>query len=195
LSVSKPELILILGGARAGKSALAEELAASYGPHVLYVATAEIKDNEMRARVQTHRARRPDTWTTLEAAADVGGALLAEELAADAVLVDCITLLVTNRVLAYGGDQEVLDPAAEEAADAAVSAEIEALLKAHARLGLPMVVVSNEVGLGLVPPYPLGRLYRDVLGRANQRLAAAADRVYLVVAGLPVTLKGGEQDH
>ena len=191
--MSKPELILILGGARAGKSAFAERLVADYGPHVLYVATAEIKDDEMRARVQTHRARRPPTWTTLESPIGVGPALMGARSAADAVLVDCITLLVTNLVLAYSGEDEMVDAAAEEAADASVSAEIEALLKAQAQLGLPMVLVSNEVGLGLVPPYPLGRLYRDVLGRANQRLAAAADRVYLVVAGLPMTLKGGEQ--
>lgn len=190
--MSKPELTLILGGARAGKSAFAERLVADYGPQVLYVATAEIKDDEMRARVQTHRARRPSTWTTLEAPTGVGAALLEARPVPDVVLVDCVTLLVTNLVLAYSGEEEIVDAAAQEAADASVSAEIEALLKAQAQLDLPMVLVSNEVGLGLVPPYPLGRLYRDVLGRANQRLAAAADRVYLVVAGLPMTLKGGE---
>ena len=191
--MSKPELILILGGARAGKSAFAEGLVADYGPHVLYVATAGIKDDEMRARVETHRARRPPTWTTLESPIGVGPALLEARSTTDAVLVDCITLLVTNLVLAYSGEDEMVDAAAEEAADASVSTEIEALLRAQAQLGLPMVLVSNEVGLGLVPPYPLGRLYRDVLGRANQRLAAAADRVYLVVAGLPMALKGGER--
>jgi adenosylcobinamide kinase/adenosylcobinamide-phosphate guanylyltransferase len=191
--MNKPALTLILGGARAGKSAFAERLVADYGPKVLYVATAEIKDDEMRARIETHRARRPPTWTALEAPTGVGAALLEARPAVHAILVDCVTLLVTNLVLAYSGEEELVDAAAEEAADASVGAEIEALLKAQAGLELPMVLVSNEVGLGLVPPYPLGRLYRDVLGRANQRLAAAADRVYLVVAGLPMTLKGGEQ--
>jgi adenosylcobinamide kinase/adenosylcobinamide-phosphate guanylyltransferase len=189
--MSKPELTLILGGARAGKSAFAERLVADYGRCVLYVATAEIKDDEMRARIEAHRARRPPTWATVEAATRVGAALLEARPAPDAILVDCITLLVTNLVLAHSGEEEMVDAAAEEAADAAVNAEIEALLKAQAQLGLPTVLVSNELGLGLVPPYPLGRLYRDVLGRANQRLAAAADRVYLVVAGLPMALKGG----
>ncbi|GAB4542561.1 MAG: bifunctional adenosylcobinamide kinase/adenosylcobinamide-phosphate guanylyltransferase [Anaerolineae bacterium] len=189
---NKPELTLVLGGARAGKSDYAEQLVAGYGPRVLYVATAEVKDEEMRARVQMHRARRNTSWTTLEAPAQVGAALLAARPAADAILLDCLTLLVTNLVLAYAGDEEMVDPVDEEAADAAVAAEIEALLKAQTQLGLPMVVVSNEVGLGVVPPYPLGRLYRDVLGRANQRLAAIADRVYLLIAGLPMTLKGND---
>jgi adenosylcobinamide kinase/adenosylcobinamide-phosphate guanylyltransferase len=189
LEVNQPELTLILGGARAGKSAFAEQLVADCGPRVLYIATAQVKDEEVRARVQAHRARRPPTWTTLEAPTDTGVALLSLRPAADAILLDCLTLLVTNLVLAHGGEEEMVAPAVEEAADAAVSAEIEALLKAQAQLGLPMVVVSNEVGLGVVPPYPLGRLYRDVLGRANQQLAAAADRVYLMVAGLSMTLK------
>jgi adenosylcobinamide kinase/adenosylcobinamide-phosphate guanylyltransferase len=184
-----PELILVLGGARAGKSAYAEQLVASYGPRVLYVATSEAKDKEMRARIRVHRARRSPTWTTLEAPMSVGAALLAAQPIADAILLDCLTLLVTNVVLAHGGEAAE-GVAAEEVADAAVTAEIEELLKAQAQLGLPMVIVSNEVGMGLVPPYPLGRLYRDVLGRANQRLAAAADQVYLLVAGLPMTLKG-----
>ncbi len=181
-----------MGGARAGKSAFAEQLVADYGPRVLYIATAEVKDEEMRARAQAHRARRPTTWTTLEAPTDIGAALLSLRPNADAILLDCLTLLVTNLVLAHGVEQEeMVNPAIEEAADAAVSAEIETLLKAQVQLGLPLVVVSNEIGLGVVPPYPLGRLYRDVLGRANQQLAAAADRVYLMVAGLPVVLKGG----
>lgn len=189
--MNQPELCLILGGARAGKSTYAEQLVTGYGPRVVYIATAEAKDKEMRARAEAHRARRPTTWTTLEAPTDIGAALLSLRPSADAILLDCLTLLVTNLVLRHSGEEEMVDPAVEEAADASVAAEIEAMLMAQARLDLPLVVVSNEVGLGLVPPYPLGRLYRDVLGRANQQLAAAADRVYLVVAGLPMTLKGG----
>jgi len=189
--VNQPELTLILGGARAGKSAYAEQLVTGFGPRVLYVATAEVKDEEMRARAEAHRARRPATWTTLEAPTDIGAVLLSLRPSADAILLDCLTLLVTNLVLRHGGEEEMIAPEVEEAADAAVAAEIGALLKAQAQLHLPMVVVSNEVGLGVVPPYPLGRLYRDVLGRANQQLAAAAHRVYLMVSGLPMTLKGG----
>lgn len=189
--MADPELILILGGARAGKSAYAEQLVRDYGSHVLYVATAEAKDEEMRVRVEAHQAGRPATWTTLEAPVNVGQALLHALPVADVVLLDCITLLVTNVVLAHGGEAvENMAHQHEAAIQAAVTAEIDSLLAAQQQLGLPMVAVSNEVGMGLVPPYPLGRLYRDVLGRANQRLAAAADRVYLLVAGLPMSLKG-----
>jgi adenosylcobinamide kinase/adenosylcobinamide-phosphate guanylyltransferase len=190
--VADPELILVLGGARAGKSAYAEQLARDYGSHVLYVATAEAKDEEMRARVKVHQAGRPTTWQTLEAPMGVGQSLLRAAPVADVILLDCITLLVTNVVLAHGGEvAEDMAHQHEAAIHAAVTAEIESLLAAQQQLGLPMVAVSNEVGMGLVPPYPLGRLYRDMLGRANQRLAAAADRVHLLVAGLPISLKGG----
>jgi adenosylcobinamide kinase/adenosylcobinamide-phosphate guanylyltransferase len=192
--VADPELILILGGARAGKSAYAEQLVRDYGSRVLYVATAEAKDEEMRARVEAHRAGRPATWRTLEASTNVGQTLLNSSPVADVILLDCITLLVTNIVLAHGGDvaEETIAPEHEAAIQSAVTAEIDSLLAAQQQLGWPMLVVSNEVGMGLVPPYPLGRLYRDVLGRANQRLAAVADRVYLLVAGLPMSLKGDE---
>ncbi len=187
--MKQAELVLVLGGARAGKSAYAEQVIASYGQRVLYVATAEVKDDEMRARIQAHQASRSTAWKTLEVPLNVGQALLDARPSADAILLDCITLLVTNVLLAHGG--ETPEDASDEAVvEAAITNEIESLLSAQRRLKLPMVVVSNEVGLGLVPPYPLGRLYRDVLGRANQRLAAAADRVYLLVAGLPLTLKG-----
>ena len=186
--MKEAELVLILGGARAGKSAYAEQLIAGYGQRVLYVATAEVKDEEMRARIEAHQASRSTAWKTLEISLNVGQALLDARPSADAILLDCITLLVTNVLLAHGGETPE-DPLDEAAVQAAVTNEIESLLTAQRQLKLAMVVVSNEVGLGLVPPYPLGRLYRDVLGRANQRLAGAADRVYLVVAGLPLTLK------
>jgi adenosylcobinamide kinase/adenosylcobinamide-phosphate guanylyltransferase len=188
--MADPELTLVLGGARAGKSAYAEQLAAGYGPRVWYVATAETQDDEMRARAAAHRAQRPAGWTTLEAASRVGAALLAAPIRADAIVVDCLTLLVSNIVLAQPApDAEVVSREAERQVSAAVLAEVEALLQAQRQLCLPMVVVSNEVGMGLVPPYPAGRLYRDALGRANQRVAAAASRVVLLVAGLPITLK------
>ena len=187
--MSEHELTLVLGGARAGKSAFAEQLAASYGRQVLYVATAEIKDDEMRARIALHRAQRPADWQTLEVTHQVGATLLARRPTADAILIDCLTLLVSNILLSCVAPDAPTQEG-EEQANAALSAELEVLLRAQAELQRPMVVVSNEVGLGLVPPYPLGRLYRDLLGRANQRMAAAADRVYLLVAGLPLTLKG-----
>jgi adenosylcobinamide kinase/adenosylcobinamide-phosphate guanylyltransferase len=184
----KPELILVLGGARSGKSTYAEELAAHLADRVLYVATAEALDEEMRARVISHRARRPESWQTLEASLDVGQALeaYAAGRSVDLVMLDCLTLLVSNAILSGGPD--VPEPDSEEAWTI-VQAEINALLAAHRRLGLPLIIVSNEVGMGVVPPYSLGRTYRDCLGWANQALARVADRVILMVAGLPVDAK------
>jgi adenosylcobinamide kinase/adenosylcobinamide-phosphate guanylyltransferase len=192
MAMAKAELSLILGGARAGKSIYAENLAAEYGPRVLYIATAGAWDDEMRARVIAHRAQRPATWPTLEAPTGVGAALLAARPAVDAILLDCLTMLVSNVIFSHPAltDAPDAEPAAHEPElTRAVLAEVDALLAARQTLGLPLVVVSNEVGLGLVPPYPLGRLYRDILGRANQRVAAAADYACLLVAGLPLVLK------
>ena len=177
-------LILILGGARSGKSALAETLARRLGREaVLYVATAEAGDAEMAERIVRHRAQRPATWRTLEQPLNVAPAILEQASAAAVVLLDCMTLLASNVVLAAGDDGK--------AAEAQLQQEVDALVAAIAHLDATFIIVSNEVGMGLVPPYPLGRVYRDALGRANQRLARAADHVYFLVAGLPLTLKGG----
>lgn len=181
------ELILIMGGARSGKSSYAEKLAAGFGPVVLYIATAEAGDDEMAARIAKHQRERPATWRTLESPVGVGAALARVETRPSAVLLDCLTLLVTNVLLAH-------EDKSPEEVDALVQTEIEAIVAAQRHLQAPLLVVSNEVGLGLVPTYPLGRLYRDVLGRANQRLAAAADRVLFLVAGLPLAVKGAVPD-
>jgi adenosylcobinamide kinase/adenosylcobinamide-phosphate guanylyltransferase len=175
-------LILILGGARSGKSDYAEKLAAELGQHVLYIATAEIGDEEMARRIAAHRLARPTAWQTLEAPRDIGSALARVKDAPEVLLLDCLTLLVSNILLALEAE-----PAA--AIEAAVQVELEALLAAQNRLDAALIVVSNEVGLGLVPPYPLGRVYRDILGRVNQYLAAQAKRVIFMVAGLPMTIK------
>ncbi len=181
----KSRLILVLGGARGGKSTYAQNRAEEIGGSaVLYVATAEALDDEMKARIAVHQAERPAGWRTLEAPSLIGAPLAEEARGVTVVLVDCLTLLSSNALLASGDD-----PTTEQA-EAAVAAEVDALLGALETSDATWIVVSNEVGLGLVPPYPLGRAYRDALGRANQRLAAAADEVYLLVAGLPLTLKG-----
>jgi adenosylcobinamide kinase/adenosylcobinamide-phosphate guanylyltransferase len=179
-------LILILGGARSGKSSHAENLAAQAGGAVLYVATAEAGDEEMARRIAHHKASRPAHWRTLEAARKVGAALLKAGGEERIVLLDCLTLLANNVIA--GSDQELDEGGAQEALDV----EVEALLQAYEDRGGLWLIVSNEVGLGLVPPYPLGRAYRDALGRANQRLAAAADEVLFMVAGLPLVVKGGD---
>jgi len=185
---SEPSLTLILGGARSGKSTYAEALAPKLGQRVLYVATAEALDDEMRVRVAVHQSRRPPDWRTLEAPLNVGAALCAKPGAGDVdmILLDCLTLLVSNVILSGGPDAPEPDV---EAAWTMVEAELEALLEAQLQLGAHLIIVSNEVGLGLAPPYSLGRTYRDCLGRANQTLARLADHAVLMVAGLPVDLK------
>lgn len=188
MAKDSPTLTLILGGARSGKSTYAEAMASRLGPKVLYVATAEALDEEMRARLTLHRSRRPPEWPTLEAPLDVGAALLTHPDAtdADAILLDCLTLLVSNVLLSGGPGAPEPDV---DAAWAKIQIEVDGLLDAHHRLGIDLIVVSNEVGLGVVPAYSLGRTYRDCLGWANQALARVADRVILMVAGLPVDLK------
>ena len=184
------QLILLFGGARSGKSSYAEALATQLGDRVLYVATAQAGDEEMQARIEAHRQARSRTWRTVEAPTHVGQAIRAALAAdpVDVVLLDCLTLLVSNAILRDLAE-DALDSVDEEAARRRVESELDELLDALAASDPPGIVVSNEVGLGLVPPYPLGRVYRDLLGWANQRIAAAADRVYLMVAGLPVDIK------
>lgn len=176
------QMTLILGGARSGKSTFAEKMAREQGGSVLYVATAVPFDDEMRLRITRHRAERPSHWQTLEAPTQTGAAI-AQAPVTDLVLLDCLTVLANNIIA------PMPEPFDGEAAEAALNAEIDALLAAYAASEAEWIIVSNEVGLGIVPAYPLGRIYRDTLGRANQRLAAAADKVLFMVAGLPMVVK------
>jgi adenosyl cobinamide kinase/adenosyl cobinamide phosphate guanylyltransferase len=177
-------LFLVLGGARSGKSAYAQRLAQELGgSRVLFVATAQAWDAEMAQRIAQHQQERPAAWRTLEAPHQVGPAIARQLDNATVVLVDCLTLLVSNALFGLG---ESPDPAA---AAAAVETELTALLQTCQESPAICIVVSNEVGLGLVPDNPLGRLYRDLLGRANQTLAVQAEAVYFMVAGLPVDVK------
>ena len=169
-------LTLILGGARAGKSTFAQQLAAK-GERVLFVATAEAGDQDMAERIEAHRASRPAEWDTLEEPLDLVGALAPVVDRYDTVLLDCLTLWVSNLLLQA------------EPAGADIPAEVGKLLEAYERATPDWIIVSNEVGLGVVPPTELGRAYADELGRANQFVAAAADDVYFVAAGLPLNLK------
>ena len=173
------ELILLLGGARAGKSAAAARLAQA-GRRVLFIATAEALDEEMRRRIAAHRARRPSGWDTLEEPLDpvVASAPILERY--DTVVLDCLTLWVSNLLL-----RQVDDSGAE----AAILDATGALLDLIHRSSATWIVISNEVGLGVVPPAPLGRAYRDILGRVNQLVAARAGKVYLMVAGLALEMK------
>ena len=181
-------LILITGGARAGKSTFAEKLATSLAGDggACYVATAEPLDDDMAARIAAHRAARPAGWLTIEAPRGVTDQLAAHggpAVTCGAVLIDCLTLLVSNILLAHPESAGVAEAWPE------VEAEVDGIIRFARTAATSTLVVTNEVGLGVVPPTKLGRTYRDLLGKANQRLAAAADSVYLLVAGIPVTIK------
>jgi adenosylcobinamide kinase/adenosylcobinamide-phosphate guanylyltransferase len=188
---STPRLILILGGVRSGKSAFAEQLAASSGQSVAFIATATAGDDEMRARIARHRASRPAHWHTVEEPFDLAGAVQHAAALADVLLLDCITLWLSNYLSRQGETNDREIGASSPLFDAAAMQEIQNLLAALASLDpcKTLIVITNEVGLGIVPAYPLGRLYRDTLGLVNQRLAEAAQRVYLLIAGIAVDIK------
>ena len=187
---SPKQLIFVLGGARSGKSAFAEQLArdpsTGSGGRVLYVATAEALDDEMRRRIDIHRRQRPAGWDTLEEPLALATALDSRLRGNDGgreydtCLLDCLTLWISNQLLARESDpnaeHEILTAAGE-------------LLEVYEQSPATWIVVSNEVGLSVVPASPLGRAFRDIQGRVNQMFAARADRVYLMVAGLALDLK------
>lgn len=175
----KRQLILILGGARSGKSAFAEKLARR-GRRVLFLATAEARDQDMKRRIAAHRQRRPAGWDTLEEPLDLVAALRPVLDRYDTILLDCLTLWVSNLLL------ERQDHAVTESRIQDSARELMNLIEeSHAS----WILVSNEVGQGIVPSSALGRVYRDALGRVNQVAASRADRVYLMTAGLALELK------
>lgn len=175
-------VILVTGGARSGKSAFAQRLAQQAGGDaVTFVATATATDAEMETRIAAHRAERPAAWRTVEAPRTAGQAIALAQT--DAVLLDCLTLLVSNTLLAHADEGEA-------ATHAAVRAEVDVLLEAAGRRAGTLVVVTNEVGSGIVPAHALGRWFRDTAGWTNQRVASVADEVYLLVAGVPLRIRG-----
>ena len=188
LSVKAGELVFILGGARSGKSRQGAALATAAGGPVLFLATGRADDGEMTDRIARHRRDRPAAWRTVEQSRGLAGVVLAAG-PDTTVLLDGLGDVATEYLLAASGQVEDLSPERLAAIESDLDGEVDHLVDAQRRAGIHLIVVSNEVGLGLVPPYPLGRYYRDILGRANQRLAAAADRVLFMVAGLPLTVK------
>jgi adenosylcobinamide kinase/adenosylcobinamide-phosphate guanylyltransferase len=172
-SAELPRLSLILGGARSGKSGYAETLVSSLPPPWIYVATAEALDREMRERIEYHRNRRDERWKTADAPRDLPETIQRLADVHQPMLIDCLTLWLSNCLLASLDLQEANDR----------------LITALERAPGPVVLVSNEVGWGVVPDTPLGRRFRDEQGRLNQRVANIADRVVMMVAGLPLTLK------
>jgi adenosylcobinamide kinase/adenosylcobinamide-phosphate guanylyltransferase len=174
-------VLLVLGGTRSGKSQYAERRAFASGGPVLYVATGQALDDEMSERIAWHRTRRPPRWRTLEARLDLASAVDQQLQNEPIVLLDDLATFVSNVLLERGADREKL------------SQEVEALLRLSRARASQLIIVSAEVGLGVVPVSPLGRQFRDLLGLTNQQVAAAADEVVLVVAGLPLIVKPASQ--
>ena len=175
------QIILLLGGARSGKSRYAQQLAGQLGNKVLFVATGEALDEEMQARIAEHRKNRPESWRTLEIPTGIGRAIEKGIGNAEVVLIDCLTLLISNLL---HDKPDYLE------AEKRVMSEINEFIAVMGKLDASFVIVSNEVGMGLVPETRLGRIYRDMLGKANQLLASHVTEVYLMVACLPVKIKG-----
>lgn len=168
---------LVLGGVRSGKSRYAQQLA-EQSRSVVFVATGKITDDEMRAKIEQHREERPKDWLTVEEPLELAKALTEHEHDCDVIIVDCLTIFAANLLEAEGEDRNAKEN------------RIEGLCRTLQAAQCTVVLVSNEVGSGVVPPYPLGRMYRDLLGEINQRVARVADDVVLMVAGLPLALKG-----
>lgn len=180
-------LTLITGGARSGKSTFAEEMAKKSAGSVLFVATATASDTEMAERIKKHRAGRPGTWVTLETSSNIGAVIEGEIANYETIVIDCLTLLANNvfcRHLDASG--ELTDP---ERAEADCYSEINALLAVVRKSNARFIIVTNEVGEGIVPANRISRIYRDVLGKLNQKVAKEADTVYLMVAGIPLKVK------
>lgn len=177
------KITLILGGARSGKSSYAQTLAEETGKSVTFIATAQALDEEMSARIQKHRAERPAAWETIELPFNVAACV--QQIKSEVVILDCVTLLLSNLVMQFVKD----DLVSEGPFMQAVQNEIEQLIEQIREQRQDWYIISNEVGLGLVPPYQMGRVYRDGLGWANQQLAREADKVILMVAGIPTVIK------
>ena len=178
------KITLILGGARSGKSSYAQSLAEESGKSVTFIATAQALDDEMSARIQKHRAERHVNWDTLEIPSEIASHV--QRIKSEVIILDCVTLLASNLLMHFVRDDHV----DEAPFQLALQKEVEELVVAMRGQERDWIIISNELGLGLVPPYQMGRVYRDWLGWANQRLARKADKVIFMVAGIPMILKG-----
>lgn len=183
-------VVMVTGGARSGKSAFAEKLCREMGERVGYIATAVVTDGDMRARIAMHRAQRPAEWATFERYRDF--ALLEREAQFDCCgvfLLDCVTTMITNHMVDSGLDFDTCPPEDVWRIENSVCGQADALIALMRRRGKQLIIVTNEVGQGVVPAYRMGNLFRDIAGRMNMCIASQADEVYCMISGLPVRLK------
>ena len=178
-------LIFITGGARSGKSRYAVELAKQKGGKVAFIATAIAGDEEMTQRILLHQAARPSDWTTIEESINVSQAITDVVSNHDTIIVDCLTLLITNLVFEPPYQEEINDEKEQK-----IYAAVGKIIETTENLDATVIVISNELGMGLVPEDALARRFRDVAGRANQLMAEAADEVYVCISGIPMRIKG-----
>ena len=183
------KLILVTGGARSGKSTFAEKTAKELGENILYIATSTAFDDEMKERIKRHREQRPPEWETVEAYKDMDVILTGRLSGRNVVLLDCITIMVSNIMLEKAMDWDGICPDEINGVERKVIDEIEKLINVAKSSDIPFIIVTNELGMGVVPPSELGRAIRDIAGRANQMLAKAADEVFLCVSGIPLRIK------
>jgi adenosyl cobinamide kinase/adenosyl cobinamide phosphate guanylyltransferase len=173
-----PRVVLVLGGARSGKSRYARILGEAFDGRRLFVATAQALDDEMTQRVENHKRERGDLWETLEEPTEIISAIIDGQKRHDVILIDCLTLWLSNLLMAHGDDHEKIE------------SDVQELVGCLEHTRTPVILVSNEVGLSIVPDNRLGRVFRDLAGRLNQRIARVADRVVFMVAGIPTDIKG-----
>jgi len=182
--MSRGKLIFITGGARSGKSNFAEKIAMSSGKSVAYIATAQPLDKEMAFRIKKHKEKRLNTWETYEEPIKIRELVSRLDLEKEVILIDCLTLFTSNLLLRE--EDKVEDSKCQEE----ILLEIKKLAEISYKITAQVIIVSNEVGMGLVPDNPLGRVYRDILGRANSIIADKADGVFMMVSGIPLKIKG-----
>lgn len=183
-------IILITGGSRSGKSAYAEELAKKTKLGVLYIATSIPFDDEMKDRVKKHKARRPDTWHTFEGYKGLKQVFHNNEMLFDTILLDCITIMVTNLMFEQAGDSfDELDNEAIDKMEKEILYEVSDFLDAAEESSKTTIIVTNEIGCGIVPEYKISRVFRDIAGKVNQYIASRAEEVHMVVCGIPIKIK------
>jgi adenosylcobinamide kinase / adenosylcobinamide-phosphate guanylyltransferase len=187
----EPIMMLITGGARSGKSRFAEQVAEKRGGEVLYIATSVVTDAEMAERIRYHQQQRPAHWHTFESYRDLGSVVRAHQAQFPTIIIECITTLITNLLFDIAGETppEEMD---FDAIEQHIFAQVAQLMEAAQHPESEVIIVTNEVGMGIVPDNLLARRFRDIAGRVNQQLAAAADDVYLIVSGIPLPVKTSE---